>query len=112
MRHRRERLIKMVEDFVHEDELSLSDAKSKEEIELVNLFHDWLDVRNEKTDKCTQLFDKMKPLFEHLLFNTNNPSHSKLSMIYSDKDMVSTEVFQSSAMELHNSPSFSSSSQN
>lgn len=91
MAHRRERLIKLVEDYVHEGEQSDVTSKAQEEIELVALFHEWLEIHDEKTDKCTLLFDRMKPLFQYLLFDANNGAqskhHSKLEQIYSDRDM-------------------------
>ncbi|KAL7544095.1 hypothetical protein ACHAXR_013545 [Thalassiosira sp. AJA248-18] len=91
MRHRRERLIKLVEEYVHDHELSDNADKDKEEMDLVALFHEWLDCRDEKTDKCTILFDKMKPLFQFLLFDANKGAHTrhyfKLEQIYSDRDM-------------------------
>ena len=92
MKHRRERLVKLVEDFVHQAHLSNNNAgKCNEELELVSLFHEWLDVRDEKTDKCTLLFDRMKPLFQFLLFDAKSSGNSKnssmLSQIYSDRDM-------------------------
>lgn len=92
MRHRRERLIKLVEDYVHEDELSDGAYKAKEEIELVTLFHEWLEFRDEKSDRSTLLFDRMKPLLQYLLFDAKRNGvhvkhHSKLSQIYSDRDM-------------------------
>lgn len=91
MKHRRERLIKLVQEYVHEAELSDDASKDREELELVTLFHEWLELRDEKTDKCTLLFDGMKPLFNLLLFDRENgvrdAYHSKLSQIYSDRDM-------------------------
>mmetsp|Transcript_35708 Transcript_35708/g.66129 ORF Transcript_35708/g.66129 Transcript_35708/m.66129 type:complete len:1110 (+) Transcript_35708:49-3378(+) len=93
MRHRRERLIKLVEEYVHEHELHGNTENAKEESVLVSLFHEWLDFRDEKTDKCTILYDRMKPLLECLLFDTktsenyNGKHHSKLRQIYSDRDM-------------------------
>ena len=92
MKHRRERLIKMVEEFVHEAELSENADIVNEESELVSLFREWLDFRDEKSDSCTKLFDQMKPLFQFLLFDINSGGyygkhHSKLSQIYSDRDM-------------------------
>jgi hypothetical protein len=103
MKHRRDRLINLVQDYVHEQELRFSqhltivdddhDGETKQdtemetrERELVSLLQDWLDVRDEKSDTCTKLFDKMKPLFESLL-KTDTKKNSRLSRIWSDRDM-------------------------
>lgn len=66
MSHRRDRLTGHVQDYVHKFELSGAVNKSETEKELVSLLQDWLEVRDEKSDKCTVLFDKMKPLFVEL----------------------------------------------
>jgi len=92
MKHRRERLTKLLEEYVHQAELSIDSDMPYEENELVSLFHEWLDIRDEKSDACTHLFDKMKPLFQFLLFDAKRDGdfgerHSKLSQIYSDRDM-------------------------
>jgi sulfite reductase alpha subunit-like flavoprotein len=89
MKHRRERLITYVQDYVHHHELRDDDAQSQHEKELVSLFLDWLEVREEKSDKCTLLFDKMKPLFTVLLPTTETPSSkpSLLAQIWSERDM-------------------------
>ena len=70
MRHRRDRLIQLVQDYVHEVDLRSMDAEEKiseDEMNLVSLLHDWLEARDEKSDRCTQLFDKMQPLFMSLV---------------------------------------------
>lgn len=84
MKHRRQRLIRLVEDYVHEAEV-LHDQKSNEDTELLSLFHEWLEIRDEKSDSCTHLFDKMKPLFQSMLAS-NEPKQS-LMAIWSDRDM-------------------------
>ncbi|KAL7522654.1 hypothetical protein ACHAWX_007353 [Stephanocyclus meneghinianus] len=86
MKHRRQRLIKLVENYVHEAEITNDLQRSKEEIELLSLLHEWLEFRNEKSDKCTHLFDKMKPLFQSLL-SLKEMKHSNLEKIWSDRDM-------------------------
>lgn len=93
MRHRRDRLIKSVKDYVYESELtSKGENISSEEGGLLNLFREWLDVRDEKSDLCTVLYDRMVPLFQVLLSCSNKEGHSlrqhsMLSQIYSDRDM-------------------------
>jgi pyruvate/2-oxoacid:ferredoxin oxidoreductase beta subunit len=85
MKHRRERLIKLVQDYVHEAEISSDLRRPKEETELLSLLHEWLECRNEKSDRCTHLFDSMKPLFQSIL--KTGTKHSKLERIWSDRDM-------------------------
>jgi sulfite reductase alpha subunit-like flavoprotein len=89
MRHRRERLINLVQDYVHEMELKDASEKNQSESELVHLLMDWLERRDDKSDKCTLLFDKMKPLFEKLVpkgqkFGVDTPI---LHRLWSDRDM-------------------------
>ena len=86
MKHRRQRLIKLVEDYVHEAEITSDLQRSNEENQLLSLLHEWLDHRDEKSDKCTQLFDKMKPLFQELIA-LEELKYSKLESIWSDRDM-------------------------
>ena len=76
----------LVEDYVHEAEVTHDLQRSDEEIELLSLLHEWLDCRDEKSDRCTHLFDKMKPLFKSLLMSNEN-KYSKLRTIWSDRDM-------------------------
>ncbi len=89
MRHRRERLIKLVHDYIHNMELRDSSEKSQQESALASLLMDWLEVLEDKSDKCTILFDKMKPLFELLISKNNEPGNesSLLRQIWSDRDM-------------------------
>jgi pyruvate-ferredoxin/flavodoxin oxidoreductase len=88
MKHRRERLISHVQDYVHKHEV-LGDKQSAEEKELVSFMVDWLEIRDDKSDKCTLLYDKMAPLFEALLPKTKGSvvSTSLLEKIWSDRDM-------------------------
>lgn len=87
MRHRRERLARLVEDYVHEMELKQDGDKTDEEKELVHLLMDWLEAKEEKSDKCTKLFDKMQPLFKTLLPTNGDAKYSLLARIWSDRDM-------------------------
>ena len=89
MRHRRDRLINRVQDYVHTMEIKPASDKSASEAELVHLLMDWLEVKDEKSEKCTKLFDKMKPLFEELKpkGETAGASNSLLHQIWSDRDM-------------------------
>lgn len=88
MSHRRDRLVANVQDYVHKHEVA-DDQQSAEEKELVSLMIDWLEIRDDKSDKSTLLYDKMAPLFEALLPKTEDGvvSTSLLSKIWSDKDM-------------------------
>jgi len=68
--------------------LADDEAKAKqEEQELISLLKDWLDIRNEKSDRCTLLFDKMKPLFQALLPDNANGGTTLLTQIWSERDM-------------------------
>ena len=86
MKHRRERLAANVRDMVREVGLysNLGDL-----YELVSFLDEWLEMRNEKSDRCTLLFDKMKPLFQSLLLSGNNTCQNKalLARIWADRDM-------------------------
>lgn len=89
MRHRRERLVAFVQDYVHQMELKSASAKTETEKCLVHLLLDWLEAKDEKSDKCTKLFDKMKPLFDKLVDDrrigiVNVPL---INRIWSERDM-------------------------
>jgi pyruvate-ferredoxin/flavodoxin oxidoreductase len=89
MKHRREKLTKSVEDYLKEYEQE-KDSKSDQEKELAALLIDWLEIRDEKSDRPTLLFDKMKPLFAALLPEKESehlPYRSKLSQVWSERDM-------------------------
>jgi hypothetical protein len=86
MKHRRQRLIKLVEDYVHETEVTPNLHPCSEENKLLSLLHEWLECRDEKSDKCTHLFDRMKPLFQSLLASKSY-HQSKIETIWSDRDM-------------------------
>ncbi|KAG7357016.1 pyruvate ferredoxin oxidoreductase [Nitzschia inconspicua] len=88
MRQRRERLIHLVQDYVHIMEMKLPSDKSLAETTLVHLLLDWQEACNEKSDKCTLIFDKMKTLFEELVEEV--PPGNKaplLNQIWSERDM-------------------------
>jgi len=89
MKHRRAKLISLVQDYVHEMDLKKDEeGKSDSEKALAGLLHDWLDIHEEKSDRCTLLFDKMKPLFQLLVQTNEDPSEpSLLSKIWSERDM-------------------------
>jgi sulfite reductase alpha subunit-like flavoprotein len=89
MHHRRERLIQQVENYVHEMELKAASEKGAKDAELASFLQEWLEVREEKSDKCTLLFDKMKPIFQELVGDTATERNngSLLSKIWSDRDM-------------------------
>lgn len=88
MQHRRERLISCVQDYVHQHQLC-EETPSSEEKELVSLLRDWLEVREDKSDKPTLLFDKMKPLIQAVLPKDHKPEAkpSLLTQIWSERDM-------------------------
>lgn len=88
MKQRRHRLISLVQDYVHEVDIKGLPDDAEQEKALVSLLHDWLDVRDEKSDKCTWLFDKMKPLFVTLLPNDKlKDASNPLVRIWSERDM-------------------------
>jgi pyruvate/2-oxoacid:ferredoxin oxidoreductase beta subunit len=85
MKHRRQRLTRLVEEYVHGAEVTEDLFRSNDETELLSLLHEWLEYRDEKSDKCTYLFDKMKPLFQSLLAKDDH--QPKIEAIWSDRDM-------------------------
>lgn len=85
MTHRRERLVTAVQNYIHGFDLRDDSGKSSSEWTLVHLLHDWLDAKDEKSDKCTLLFDKMKPLFPEIIKKEGKTS--ALALIWSDRDM-------------------------
>jgi pyruvate/2-oxoacid:ferredoxin oxidoreductase beta subunit len=88
MRHRRERLARLVSDYVHF--MNLDDAREKTDAEkkLVHFLVDWLECKDEKSDKPTKLFDKMKPLFEELTAGMDKTKeYTLLAQIWSERDM-------------------------
>ena len=89
IRHRRARLVDLVEEYIHRIELKVDGDKSSKEIDLASLLHDWLEARDEKSDKCTKLFDQMKPLFRDVLDASTETKvgGSLLQKIWSERDM-------------------------
>jgi len=98
MKHRRARLIQVVEDYVHVLELMNESELKEDEKALLHLLHDWLDIKDQKNDKPTLLFDKMKPHFEKLLPANIDESkrgdvicgqdkESLIQKIWTDRDM-------------------------
>lgn len=88
MKHRRQKLITIVQDYVHQMDLKEDSNKSEDDKALVSLLLDWLEVRDEKSDKCTLLFDKMKPLFQKLVPVKEDPAErSLISRIWAERDM-------------------------
>lgn len=88
MKHRREKLIAAVEVYVHQMDIKKDNEKSEDEKALVSLLLDWLEVREEKSDKCTLLFDRMKPLFNKLVpVKEDSGDRSLLSQIWTERDM-------------------------
>jgi len=92
--HRRARLIKLVEDYVHQQDEVDATKEMTPEKELTHLLHHWLDIREEKSDACTKLFDKMQPLFESLVKSETNGdgvtrhAHTLLERIWSEREYV------------------------
>ncbi len=84
MKHRRERLITNVSNYVRNMGL---DSKSGDVSELVSLLDEWLEVRNEKSDRCTLLFDRMRPLFQSLLSAKAYENKALLACIWADRDL-------------------------
>ena len=82
--HRRERLITSVQEYVHN--LDIADSISDHQKDLLSLLKDWLEIRNEKSDRCTLLFDKMVPHFEAVLA-LDSETNSLLKRIWSERDM-------------------------
>lgn len=85
MKHRRSRLASNVRDFIH----SVGPNSTSGHLsELVSLLDEWLEVRNEKSDRSTLLFDKMKPLIQQLLLSESDCQYrTLLAKIWADRDM-------------------------
>ena len=88
MKHRREKLIQAVRNYVHEVDLKGIHCNEDEQ-SLTGLLEDWLEVRDEKSDKCTLLFDKMRPLFHKLIpvDEDSTSDSSLLSRIWEERDL-------------------------
>lgn len=90
MKHRREKLTKAVQNYVHKMDLRKDEDKSENEKMLTSLLYDWLDSREEKSEKCTLIYDKMEPLFQELVRNEKEEDTADptlLSQIWSERDM-------------------------
>ena len=94
MKHRRERLTANVRELVRI--VGLYSNLGGNMSELVSLLDEWLEVRKEKSDRCTLLFDKMKPLFQALLLSGGKTSQSKdlLATDAHDIEKLLTKVWQ------------------
>lgn len=66
MKHRRARLVQLVQDYTHVLDLLPDEQKNEHEKALGTLLVDWLEVRDEKSDKPTLIYDKMKQHFTAL----------------------------------------------
>jgi pyruvate/2-oxoacid:ferredoxin oxidoreductase beta subunit len=89
MAHRRDRLVAYVQDYVQDIESQPESRISDTERALRSLLLEWLENRDEKSDKPTLLFDKMKPLFNILLANAtmSTINSSLISKVWSERDM-------------------------
>lgn len=88
MKQRRDRLVSLVQDYVHETELKGLSSAAEAEKQLLSLLKDWLEVRDEKSDRCSLLFDKMKPLFLALLPGQKTKDlTNRIAAIWSERDM-------------------------
>lgn len=87
-KHRREKLIGYVQDYVHQMDLLEDDKKTDDGKALASLLHDWLEIRDEKSDRCTKLYDRIKPFLQKLRpdkeEDLSNPS--LLSKIWTERD--------------------------
>lgn len=88
-KQRRLKLTNAVHDYLHEYDLREESTKlDNDEKRLVSLLHDWLEMHEEKSDRPTLLFDKMKPLFQKLLpKNGNSRDPCAISRIWDERDM-------------------------
>jgi pyruvate/2-oxoacid:ferredoxin oxidoreductase beta subunit len=88
-KQRRLKLVGAVYDFIHEYELRDQSTKTNEdEQRLVSMLHHWLEIRDEKSDRPTHLFDRMKPLFHNLIPKNGNSRHPcTISRIWAERDM-------------------------
>lgn len=101
MKHRRARLVQSVQDYVHKLDLLANEGKNDHEKALEALLLDWLEVKEEKSEKPSLLYDKMKPHFKALHPEGSHGDETKddselicsqdkdalLYKIWSDRDM-------------------------
>lgn len=88
MQHRRQKLVGCVQELL--ERLSSIDEtdQTQPQRELTPLLVSWLAVRDEKSDKCTLLFDKMKPHLKDMIHTASNSSVDTLAVkIWSERDM-------------------------
>jgi pyruvate/2-oxoacid:ferredoxin oxidoreductase beta subunit len=95
MKHRRARLVDLVQDYVHRLDLLPEEGKEENEKVLGSLLVDWLEIKDEKSDKPTLVYDKMKPYFKALLPEDSAVSESKDSemMCSQDKDALLYKIW-------------------
>ena len=101
MGHRRARLVQLVQDYVHKLNLLSEEEKNDNEKALEGLLVDWLEIRDDKSDNPTLLYDKMKSYFKAMITDDATKSETKdeaevmcsqdkdglLYKIWSDRDM-------------------------
>jgi pyruvate/2-oxoacid:ferredoxin oxidoreductase beta subunit len=87
-KQRRLKLVNAVHDYLHEFDLRDESTKSDDEKCLAALLHDWLEIHDEKSDRPTSLYDKMRNLFHKLVpKNGDSRNPSALSRIWEERDM-------------------------
>jgi pyruvate/2-oxoacid:ferredoxin oxidoreductase beta subunit len=86
MKHRRARLVALVQDYVHKLDLLPEEGKNENEKTLESLLVDWLEIKDEKSDKPTLIYDKMKPYFKALLPEDSSSGESKRSEMIASQD--------------------------
>jgi pyruvate-ferredoxin/flavodoxin oxidoreductase len=97
MEHRRARLISAVEDYVHKMDLMMIMSCSDEEKALASLLKDWLEIKDEKSDNPTLVYDKMKPYFtalhpESLVSGDGHENRSDF-LLSQDKDALLYKIW-------------------
>ena len=105
MKHRRDRLTQLVQDYIHRIDLMPEDEKKDEkkdernvdEKSLASLLRDWLDIKDERSDRPSHLFDRMKPYFEALCLAETAMAESKDSpelIVSKDKDALLVKIWK------------------
>lgn len=89
MQHRREKLVGCVQEYVQHFNSIDAKNQTQPQRELTLLLMDWLAVRDEKSDRCTLLFDRMKPHLKEMLHNDGSNSYVDVLVanIWSERDM-------------------------
>lgn len=93
--HRRDRLIGFVQEYVHQKDLVGEEKLNEHEKSLLSLLRDWLEIREEKSDRCTLLYDQMVPHFKAVLAEDGgvdkavdpHGNDSLIHKIWSERDM-------------------------